>query len=105
MKIMLMACLSVNKARNIYGGAEKSIINLANWLAKNSEHEIFLVSVEGDVQAYPVSENVRFIGNKIANTGRLTTHLRIFRFTKRTIRQIREIWRTAEMPSCDFPWK
>ena len=88
MKIMLMACLSVSKAGNVYGGAEKSVINLANWLAENRENEVYLVSVEGDAQAYPVSEKVHFIGNKIENAGKLTTHLRILRFTKRTIYQI-----------------
>lgn len=88
MKIMLMACLSVNKAGNIYGGAEKSIINLANWLAKNSEHEIFLVSVEGDTKAYPVDAKVHFIGNAFLHKGKLDTHLRIFQFTKRIVRKI-----------------
>lgn len=88
MKIMLMACLSVSKAGNIYGGAEKSVINLANWLAKNNEYEVFLVSVEGNSQAYPIAENVCFIGNKKMNSGKLATHMRILQFTKRTIRQI-----------------
>ncbi len=88
MKIMLMACLSVSKAGNIYGGAEKSIINLANWLSENCENEVYLVSVEGDAQAYPVAENVCFIGNKIANSGKLAMHMKILQFTKRIIRQI-----------------
>lgn len=89
MKIMLMACLSVSKAGNIYGGAEKSVINLANWLAENRDNEVYLVSVEGDVQAYPVSEKVRFIGNKMENIGKLATHMRILQFTKHTVRQIK----------------
>ena len=89
MKIMLMACLSVNSAGNIYGGAEKSVINLANWLARNSDHEVFLVSVEGDTKAYPVDAKVHFVGNRFTNAGKLDTHLRIFRFTKQVIRNIR----------------
>lgn len=88
MKIMLMACLSVSKAGNIYGGAEKSVINLANWLAKNRDHEVYLVSVEGDAKAYPVDEKVHFIGNVFFHTGKFSTHIRILQFTKRTIRKI-----------------
>lgn len=89
MKIMLLACLSVNKAGNIYGGAEKSVINLANWLAENCANEVYLVSVEGDAQAYPVSEKVHFIGNKMENLGKIATHTRILRFTMRTVRQFK----------------
>ena len=83
-----MACLSVSKAGNIYGGAEKSVINLANWLAKHSEHEVFLVSVEGDAKAYPIDENVSFIGNRIENSRKIATHIRICKFTKRIITKI-----------------
>ena len=41
MKILLLACLTKNKSGNAYGGAEKSIINLSNWLA-NHGHDVIL---------------------------------------------------------------
>ena len=46
MKILLLACLAKNKSGNTFGGAEKSIINLANWLAEKG-HIVTLASVQG----------------------------------------------------------
>lgn len=89
MKILLIGCLTRNKSGNVYGGAEKSLINLSNWLAENTNNKVILASVEGNIQAYPVSKKVIFKGYEINASKRLKTHLEMFRNTYAVIKQIK----------------
>ena len=84
---MLIGCLTMNKSGNVFGGAEKSLIGLANWLAENTKHEVLLVSVEGDVQAYTVSDSVKFYGYNISSSTKFGVHLSMYRNTKTAIKK------------------
>ena len=76
MKILLLACL--NNTGNALGGAEKTIINLANWLARNTNHEVKLVSVDGDAKPYNINENVNYYGFKLVTGNKIKKHLKLF---------------------------
>lgn len=82
MVILFLACLSKNKSGNIYGGAEKSIINLANWYAENNDDAVILASVEGKEKAYSISEKIIYEGFEVKYNNKLKTHLEIYRNTK-----------------------
>ena len=82
MKILLLACLTKNKSGNAYGGAEKSIINLSNWLA-NHGHDVILASVEGDQQSFPIEKKVIFKGYNVQKKGKVFTHIQLFLNTQR----------------------
>ena len=58
MKVLLLASLSKTKHGNIFGGAEKSIINLSNWLAGKG-YDTILASVEGDEIPYHIDKGVK----------------------------------------------
>jgi glycosyltransferase involved in cell wall biosynthesis len=86
MKILMLGCLKNNNG-NRYGGAEKSLIHLANWLASKGI-EIVLASVEGDVKAFSVAKNVKFVGYKVdSGLSKIRKHLKI---RKNTIEVINE---------------
>lgn len=80
MKVLLLACLRKNKSGNSYGGAEKSIINLGNWLARNG-YDVTLASVEGSERAFAIDENVKFVGYDIASRNKFNVHFNIFKNT------------------------
>ena len=83
MKILLLACL--NNTGNALGGAEKTIINLANWLARNTNHEVKLVSVDGDAKPYNINENVNYYGFKLVTGNKIKKHLKLYKYTKKAI--------------------
>lgn len=90
MRILFVGCLTKNKAGNIYGGAEKSLINLSNWMAINSNHEVYLCSVEGDVCAYPLDSKVKFLGYKMKDgLGKLRTHMTMCKNTYEAVEKIK----------------
>lgn len=61
MKFLFFACLlDENKG---FGGAERSIVNLANWIADNTDNSVILESVVGNGGAYKISKNVIFHGH------------------------------------------
>lgn len=80
MKVLLLACLRKNKSGNSYGGAEKSIINLGNWLARNG-YDVTLASVEGSERAFAIDDNVKFVGYDIASRNKFNIHFNIFKNT------------------------
>ncbi len=84
MKILLLACL--NNTGNALGGAEKTIINLANWLARNTNHEVKLVSVDGDAKPYNINENVNYYGFKLVTGNKIKKHLKLYKYTKKAIK-------------------
>ena len=88
MKILLLACLTQNKCGNTFGGAEKSIINLANWLAQKG-YSVTLASVEGSVKAFSVDENVNFIGYDIRSNNKLYTHFQMLKNTQKVFSEIK----------------
>ena len=86
MKILLLACISKNKGGNAFGGAEKSIVNLANWLAER-QYDVTLASVQGDDAVYDISDKVTYEGNAIIKKNKLYTHYQIYVNTKRMIKK------------------
>ena len=77
MRILLLACLGKNKSGNVFGGAEKSIVNLANWLA-DKDYDVVLASVEGDARAYDISDKVKYEGKEIIKKNKLYTHYQLY---------------------------
>ena len=86
MKYLFLACLP-DKAGS-FGGAERSIINLANWIADNTNNEVFLESVEGIGGAYPVSPNVIFHGNSVMDSSSIKIHYNMAKNVARVINNI-----------------
>lgn len=89
MRILFLACLKKNKNGNNYGGAEKSIIKLANWIADNQKDaEVHLISVEGGEKAFDVSNNVKFYGTR-QYSGKIKTHLQMMMETWNNVLKIK----------------
>ena len=88
MKIALLGCLNKNKSGNVYGGAEKSLINLANWLSRNENNEVLIVSVEGNVCAYPLDKKEAFIGYGIKAENKILLHIQMYKNTVKAIKKI-----------------
>lgn len=86
MKILLLACLAKNKSGNAYGGAEKSIINLANWLAK--KNQVYLASVEGDTVSFNIEQDVHFMPFKCNKKNKCITHINMLFNTWKAIRKV-----------------
>ena len=86
MKVLFLTCFRKNSAGNIYGGAEKSITNLANWLSRKRGYNVFLVSIEGNVFPYDVGKEVCHYGCDVKFKFKILRHLAIFFNTWRTIR-------------------
>ena len=83
MKILLLAAFSDKSTENKYGGAEKVITNLANWLSENTDNKVVLASVEGHGKPYSTNNNVIFDSFSLnKNTNKLKIHLQILRNTK-----------------------
>lgn len=89
MRILLLACLAKNTGGNIFGGAEKSITNLANWLANNTNNEIMLASVEGDSKPFPISNKVIYRGFEFEHRNKAQIHFQIYKNTKIVINDFR----------------
>lgn len=89
MKILCLACLTKTKSGNSFGGAEKSIIQLANWIADNRDDaDVYLASVEGKELAFKLSEKVKFYGAE-QYKGKLETHFHMMLNTWNIIRKIK----------------
>lgn len=89
MKILFLGCLKVSKSGNMYGGAEKSLINLSNWCAQNG-FDVTLASVEGDALAYPLNPKVKFMGYPIKeNSSKIATHLQMRSNTRSAIQTVK----------------
>ena len=86
MKILLLACLRKNKSGNSFGGAEKSIINMANWLSRQG-YDVTLASVEGEEKAFFIENSVDFKGYFVRKTNKILTHFQIFINTQKAIRE------------------
>ncbi|WP_303815059.1 glycosyltransferase [Selenomonas ruminantium] len=89
MKLLFLACLTKNKSGNSFGGAEKSIIQLASWIADTQDDmEVYLASVEGDELAFKISENVKFYGSK-QYEGKLRSHWHMLVNTWKVIKKVK----------------
>lgn len=87
MRIMILGTLPKrHKKYTNFGGAEKNMINLANFLAERG-HDVCLCAVEGDDLIYPVTDKVRVIltRNKIEN--KVALHLKTFIRTRKSIKE------------------
>ena len=88
MRLLLLAILNKTSSGNIFGGAEKSIINLANWLAQNTEHEVYLSSVEGKEKPYYIDDKVKYNGMEVNEKSKIAKHNRIRLNTVNEIRRV-----------------
>ena len=88
LKILLLACLFKSKSGNAYGGAEKSIINLSNWLSHHG-YDVFLASVEGQEKSFDIDCNVHYLSFDWKQTNKIFTHLQIFRNTQKAINVVK----------------
>ena len=87
MRILLLALMGKNSGGNIYGGAEKSITNLANWLAENTENEIMLASIEGNAKPFPISTNVKYKGYEFVHKNKVQIHYQVYKNTKEILEE------------------
>ena len=86
MNILLLALFTDKNTDNKYGGAEKVITNLANWLSEKTDNSIFLVSVEGHGKPYKINNKVTYDSFSLnKNTNKLNVHLQILKNTKLAI--------------------
>ena len=87
MKILFLSCFNKNRVGNMYGGAEKSITNLANWMSKRDGCDVSLVSVESNIFPYDVDDDVVHYGYNIGCRSKILTHFAFFVNTWRAIRK------------------
>ena len=82
MNILLLATFPDKKPEYKYGGAEKVITNLANWLSENTDNKIILVSVEGHGKPYPICKKVIYDSFSLnEKTNKIKIHLQILKNT------------------------
>lgn len=78
MKILLLTNITHVKDGFVHGGAEKTIIKLANYLVDKG-YEVTLASIYGQDKAYSMlSEKVNFIGYKAKRCNKIFKHIKIF---------------------------
>ena len=76
MNILLLASFRKNKSGNIFGGAEKSITNLSNWLSGKG-HNVVLASVEGAEMPYSISIGVKTEFCRIYSQNKIRIHMEV----------------------------
>ncbi|GKX31759.1 glycosyl transferase [Vallitalea longa] len=84
MKIIILGFLRSRKGALSFGGAEKSMIMLANNLEKFG-HEVHLVSLLGNHIVYPINKNVKYHYSKDYKGNKIVTHLKIMKNTKKIV--------------------
>ena len=90
MKVLLLASFPDDTTQSKYGGAERVLTNLANWLGKNTNNEIFLVSVEGHGQPYKICDDIIFDSFPLrTDCSKLKIHFQILKNTKLAIRKFK----------------
>lgn len=87
LQILLLATFCINKGGNKYGGAEKVLTNLANWLAENSNNKIFLFSVIDNCKPYHLSNKVIFDYSYTYAKNKILQHFQIIKNTKMAIKK------------------
>lgn len=87
MRLLFIAYFGNTANGNVFGGAEKVFINLANWLAKNTENEVILASVGCDVLPYPLSSEVKYKYYRTELENKITTHYGLFRNSNLAIKE------------------
>lgn len=86
MNILLLASFRKNKSGNIFGGAEKSITNLSNWLSDKG-YDIVLTSVEGDEIPYSINAGVKTEFCRIHSRSKIGVHIEIAKNTAKILRK------------------
>ena len=88
MRILLLTSLPRGKTGNLYGGAEKTVINLANWLHEHQLADITLVSVAGNGKPYRINPGVSFHGNPVDSAAsKISVHFQMLRNTWNAVAQ------------------
>lgn len=73
MRILIIGSLEKTKGGSTKGGAEKSMIMMANYFAKIG-HEVMLSSISGDERPYVINDNVEVQSYSIKGHGKLAVH-------------------------------
>lgn len=88
MKIMILGTLPNKKKKNrSFGGAEKNMIHLSNYLV-NKGYEVVFCSVEGDDVIYPIDEKVNVILTSVKTKNRILLQLQTFIKTRKAIKLV-----------------
>jgi glycosyltransferase involved in cell wall biosynthesis len=61
------------------GGAERTAVALANWLANNENNEVFLINLGKNDNNYEIDEKVNFY-NKSLEKGRIHSYIAVFKY-------------------------
>ena len=89
MKILFLACLNKNESGNTFGGAEKSIVKLTDWISKKrKEDRVILASVQGSENTFLDDCQFEFYGTK-QYKGKFVTHLMMLWNTWKIILSVR----------------
>ncbi len=84
MKILLLACLRKNKSGNSFGGAEKSIINLANYLT-SCNYDVTVACIEGSDSPFEINSKVKVLKYNFKEKNKLINHYQLYLNTKNAI--------------------
>lgn len=88
MKILFFVSLFKTTSGSVFGGAEKTIVNLANWLAENTSNDIYLVSVHGIEKPFDISPSIHYKGHEVNVKGKLSFNYQIFKNIRSSIKKI-----------------
>ncbi len=89
MKILFLACLNKNESGNTFGGAEKSIVKLANWFSKKrTDDRVIMASVQGSEDTFLDDCQFEFYGTK-QYKGKFVTHLMMLLNTWKILLSVR----------------
>lgn len=88
LKILVIGSLERTKGGSIKGGAEKSMIMMANYFAKIG-HDVMLSSISGDERPYEISADVQVKLYSINSDNKLVVHYEMRKNTIDIIRKFR----------------
>jgi glycosyltransferase involved in cell wall biosynthesis len=85
MKILFLAYFGEGENGNHFGGAEKVLTNLANWMLNNTQHEVIFSSIGVDVLPYPLDKNMTYKHYDADLSTRLKTQLSLISNVRKTL--------------------
>lgn len=86
-KIMVIGCMN-SRNNSTFGGAEKTMVMLANYLVKKG-YEVSLCSIDGNSKMYDIDAKVIFEGKELNNYNKLSNHWEMLVNTNRYLKKYR----------------
>lgn len=86
--MLFFVSLFKTSSGNIFGGAEKTIVNLANWFSENTSNEIYLVSVQGTEKPFDISTRVHYEAYEPKTKNKIKLNYQIYKNIKSSIKFI-----------------